>query len=205
MVGAVPFVSPSSRARSAGWTVCAAVHGSGGRFSCPRMAGTATRAPDAANRIATAETKKTAWRRFVSGAKELLKRRSILGRVDLWIQRNCRLFLEVGPRALEFHGCGAESLRNVLIGGEALEVDGVEHGEHVKGDVQRRLGIVDEIAYHGIVLAEIAVAGDEAKDFIGKAGHRSKSLDFLIGEAWRLQHGALHNFVAVADQRAARF
>src|SRR5437016_1406183 len=58
MVGGVPFFSPSSRARSAGWTVCAAVHGSGGRFSCPRMAGTATRAPDAANRIATAETKK---------------------------------------------------------------------------------------------------------------------------------------------------
>src|SRR5947207_1905 len=118
MVGGVPFFSPSSRARSAGWTVCAAVHGSGGRFSCPRMAGTATRAPDAANRIATAETKKTAWRRFVSGAKELLKRRSILGRVDLWIQRNCRLFLEVGPRALEFHGCGGESLRTVLVGGE---------------------------------------------------------------------------------------
>src|SRR5205814_8213857 len=61
---------------------------------------------------------------------------SILGRVDLWIQRNCRLFLEVGPRALEFHGRSAESFRNVFIRREALEVDGVEHGEHVKGDVQ---------------------------------------------------------------------
>src|SRR5437667_6315575 len=77
--GGVPFFSPSSRARSAGWMVCAAAHGSDGGFSCPRMAGTETRAPDAANRIATAETKKPAWRRFVSGAKELLKRR-----LDSW-------------------------------------------------------------------------------------------------------------------------
>src|SRR5205814_10101184 len=116
MVGGVPFFSPSSRARSAGWTVCAAVHGSGGRFSCLRMAGTATRAPGAAYRIATGETKKTAWRRFVSGAKELLKRRSILGRVDLWIQRNCRLLLEVGSRALAFHGCRAGSVRDCSFG-----------------------------------------------------------------------------------------
>src|SRR5437660_11408748 len=70
MVGGVPFLSPSSRARSAGWTVCAALHGSDGCFSCPRTAGTETSAADAANKTATAETKEFIWKRLVADAND---------------------------------------------------------------------------------------------------------------------------------------
>src|SRR5216684_1046520 len=52
---------------------CATVHGSGDCFSCPRIAGTQTSAADAANKIATTESKKTSWKRFVAGAKEFLR------------------------------------------------------------------------------------------------------------------------------------
>ena len=72
------------------------------------------------------------------------------------------------------------------------------------GDVKRRLGIVDEIADNGVVLAEIAVAGDEAKNLIGEAGHCREGFDFLVGEAGRLENRALDNFVVVANERAAR-
>src|SRR4029077_11835302 len=108
---------------------------------------------------------------------------------NLWEERGrAILFLELGARALELHGCGAESFRNVLIAGKALQVNGVEHGKHVQGDVERRLGIVDEVADDSIVLAESAIAGYEAKDLICQARHRSEGLDFLIGEARGLQH-----------------
>ena len=73
------------------------------------------------------------------------------------------------------------------------------------GDVKRRLGIVDEVADDGIVLAEIAVAGDEAKNLVGETGHRSEGFHFLVGEARGLQHGALDDLVVVADECAARF
>ena len=118
---------------------------------------------------------------------------------------NDPLFLEIGASALELDGRGAESFGNVLVGGEALEIDGVEHGKHVHGDVKRCLGIVDEVADNGVVLAEIAVAGDKAKDLIGEARHCSESFDFLVGEAGRLKDRALDNFVVVANERAARF
>jgi hypothetical protein len=35
------------------------------------------------------------------------------------------LFLKICSGALEFHGRGAESFGNVLVGGQALEIDGV--------------------------------------------------------------------------------
>jgi len=47
-----------------------------------------------------------------------------------------------------------------------FEIDGVEHGEHVHGDVKRRLGIVMRLRTNGVVLAEITVAGSEAKNLI---------------------------------------
>src|SRR5258708_36385500 len=93
------------------------------------------------------------------------------------------LLFEFRARALEFHGRGAESFGNVLVGGEAVEIDGVEHGGHVDGDVERRLGIVDEVADNGGVLAEIAVTGDEAKNLIGEAGPGSEGFYFLVCEA----------------------
>src|SRR6266446_4455401 len=84
------------------------------------------------------------------------------------------LFLEFEARAMELVGRGAQSLGNILVCGEALQVDGVENRKHVQADIDRSLGIVDEVADDRIVLAEIAVVGDEPQDFIGEAGHRSK-------------------------------
>src|SRR5260370_40942112 len=72
IVGGLSFLSPSSRARSAGCTACAAVHGSDGRFSRPWIAETETIPAGPASKIATAETKKTACRRLVAGAEEFL-------------------------------------------------------------------------------------------------------------------------------------
>jgi hypothetical protein len=105
---------------------------------------------------------------------------------------------------VELESCGAERFRDVLVGCEFLEVSGVEHGEHVEGNIERRFGIVHEIADDGVVFAEIAVVGNEAKDFVGEAGHGGESFHFLFGEARRLQDCALDDFVCVADERAAR-
>src|SRR6266852_1474222 len=115
------------------------------------------------------------------------------------------LFLEFEARAMELVGCGAQSFGNILVRGEALQVDGVENRKHVQADIDRSLGIVDQITDERIVFAEIAVVGDEPKDFIGEAGHGGKGFDFLISEARRLEHGALDNFVVIADERASRF
>src|SRR5260370_35992654 len=116
-----------------------------------------------------------------------------------------RLFPEFNTRALELHGRGAESFGNILVGGEAFEVHGVEHGKHVQGNVERSFWIVDEVADNRIVLAEMAVTCDDAKNFIREAGHGSEGLHFLVREARGLQHGALDDLVAVADERASRF
>ena len=105
---------------------------------------------------------------------------------------------------MELESCGAERLRDVLVGCEFLEVHGVEHREHVERNVEGRFGIVHEIADDGIVFAEIAVVGNEAKNFVGEAGHGGESFDFLLGEARRLQDGALDDFVGVTDERAPR-
>jgi len=56
------------------------------------------------------------------------------------------LFFEVGASALEFQRGGAERFGDIFVHGQALEVRGVEHGEHVQGDVERRFGVVEEIA-----------------------------------------------------------
>ena len=108
------------------------------------------------------------------------------------------LFLEFGASAMELVGGAPQSFGNVLVRGEPLEVDGVENWKHMQADIERSLGIVDEIADDGIVFAEIAVVGDNSKDFIGEAGHRSKGLDFLIGKARRLQNRTLDHLVAIA-------
>ena len=72
---------------------------------------------------------------------------------------------------MELVGGGAQSFGNIFVGGEAFQVDGVENRKHVQADIDWRLGIVDEIAHDRIVLAKIAVVGDESQDFIGEAGH----------------------------------
>ena len=109
----------------------------------------------------------------------------------------------LGTRTDEFGGAAAEGIGNVFVHREFFEVHGIEEGEHVEGDVERSLGIVHEIADYDVIFAEDAIAGDEAKDFVGETGHSGEGFDFLIGESWRLQDGALNDFAAVADQRAA--
>ena len=81
------------------------------------------------------------------------------------------LLLEFEARAMELVGGRAQSFGNIFVRGETLQVDGVENRKHVQADIDRSLGIVDEIAHDRVVLAEIAVVGDESQDFIGEAGH----------------------------------
>jgi hypothetical protein len=116
-----------------------------------------------------------------------------------------RLLLAFSALALEFESRGAKCFRNVFVHGELLEVDGVDHGEQVERDVEGKFGVVDEIADDRVVLAEDAVGGDETQNFVGEIGHGSERFDLLISEARRLQHGALNDFVGVANECAARF
>jgi hypothetical protein len=113
--------------------------------------------------------------------------------------------LKCSALAMELEGCGAQGFRDVLVGREFLEVHGVEHREHVESNVERCFGIAHEIADNAVVFPEIAVVGDEAKNFIGEVGHGSESFHFLFGEPRRLQDGALDDFVRVADECAPGF
>src|SRR5947208_4284788 len=84
------------------------------------------------------------------------------------------LFL-FGSSTLKLRGRCAQRLRNILIGCKALEVLGIQHGQHVQGYVQRSFGIVDEMAHNHIVLAKRAIACNQPENFIGEAGQDRKS------------------------------
>ena len=71
------------------------------------------------------------------------------------------LFLEFGACAVKLVRGGAQSFGNILVRGETLQVDGVENRKHVQADIERSLGIVDQITDDCIVFAEITVVGDE--------------------------------------------
>src|SRR5579859_1761212 len=101
------------------------------------------------------------------------------------------LLFVFGALALELKGSGTEGLRNVFVHGEPFEVDGVNHGQQMQRDVERELGVVDEIADDGVVFAEDAIGGDQAKNFVGKVGHGGEGFDFLVSEARGLEDGAL--------------
>jgi hypothetical protein len=103
----------------------------------------------------------------------------------------CGLFFEFGAGALEFIGGGAEGFGDVFVAAEFFEVDGVDDGEKVEGDVERSFGVVEEVADDVVIFFEFAVAGDEAEDLVGKSGHGGESFDFLVGKLGRLQDGAL--------------
>jgi hypothetical protein len=113
------------------------------------------------------------------------------------------LFLQVGASANELSSGSAQSFGDVFVNGELFEVGGVKQRKHVQGYVQRAFGIVHQVAHNHIILAEDAIAGDEPQNLVGQVGHSSESFDFLIGEARRLQDGALHNFIGIANQGAA--
>ena len=55
----------------------------------------------------------------------------------------------------------------------------------------------------GVVLAILAVVGDQAQGFVAQAGHARKGFHFLLGKLRRLKHGALHDFAGIADQQEA--
>lgn len=114
------------------------------------------------------------------------------------------LLLLFGSRALKLGGRCAQRFGNILVGCKTLEVLRIQHRQHVQGDVQGSLGIVDEIAHNYIVFAKRAIACNQPKNFVGEAGHGRESFDFLIGQAWGLQDGPLDDLVGVADERAPR-
>src|SRR6266850_3692212 len=219
MVGGVPFFSASSPASSAGRRVCELDQGSEDFFSPPRIPPAEKNDTERTPTIVEAKESATATLRtpLAADMEGILRKATRLYPQIQWMHckeysrapsrvREMRgLFLEFEARAMELVGGGSQSFGNILVRSEALQVDGVENRKHVQADIERSLGIVDQITDDRIVFAEIAVVGDEPKDFIGEAGHGGKGFDFLIGEARRLEHGALDNFVVVADERTARF
>ena len=70
-------------------------------------------------------------------------------------------------------------------------------------DVERRLGIADEIFGGDVILHEFARHRDLAKEFLRQVGHAGVGLDFGIGESRRLQHAALDELVGVANEEGA--
>lgn len=75
----------------------------------------------------------------------------------------------------------------------------------MESDVERGLRIVHQVHDDRIVPPELSSRGNEAQDFVGETGHRSKCFHLAIGEPGRLQHGSLHHFAGVADQGHAFF
>src|SRR6266850_4920873 len=205
MVGGVPFFSASSPASSAGRRVCELDQGSEDFFSPPRIPPAEKNDTERTPTIVEAKESATATLRtpLAADMEGILRKATRLYPQIQWMHckeysrapsrvREMRgLLLEFEARAMELVGGGAQSFGNIFVRGETLQVDGVENRKHVQADIDRSLGIVDEIAHDRIVLAEIAVVGDESQDFIGEAGHRSKRLDFLIRQPRRLQYRAL--------------
>src|SRR5271165_6389898 len=113
------------------------------------------------------------------------------------------LFFQFGARANELRGGGAQRFRDIFVRGQPLQVQRVQHGKHVERDVQWGLRIVHQVPNDYIVFPECAVAGDQAKNFIRQVRHGGKGFNFLVRKARRLQHGALHDLVAVTNQRPA--
>ena len=70
--------------------------------------------------------------------------------------------------------------------------------------IKAKEGIVEEVADDRVILPEIAVPGNQTQNLIGEDGHRRKGLHFLVGQPRGLEDCALHDFVAVADERAPR-
>jgi len=109
-----------------------------------------------------------------------------------------------GAGAHQLGGGGAEGVGDIFVHGKLFEVDGIEEGKHVEGNVERSFGIVHEIADDDVILAEDAIASDEAEDFVSETGHGGEGFDFLIGEAGGLEDGSLDDFATVADESTAR-
>src|SRR5208283_4225002 len=81
------------------------------------------------------------------------------------------LMLKFLAGALEFDSSGAERFRNIFIGAEPFEIEGIEHGKHVESDIERCFRIVHQITNDRIVFAEIAIVGDHAKNFVSEIRH----------------------------------
>ena len=76
----------------------------------------------------------------------------------------------------------------------------VEARKQVKSNVQRRLGVVHQVAHDRIVLHEFATHRDQPQHFVVQVGHGREGFHLAVGDARRLQHGPLNHLAGVADQ-----
>jgi hypothetical protein len=105
--------------------------------------------------------------------------------------------------ALEAVCGGAQGIRNVLVTRQELEIFWSNVREQVKGNFERRLGIVHKRLDDGVILEIFAIAPDQTEGFLAEAGHGGKTLDFALAELRGLEHCTLHNLAGVADEQHA--
>src|SRR6266478_1466588 len=86
-------------------------------------------------------------------------------------QRLGRLLLVSLTLKVKFVRRRTQRFRNIFVGTEALEVERVEDGKHVQAYVEGCFWVVHQIADDDVIFAEVTVLGDEAKNFVGEAGH----------------------------------
>src|ERR1700691_4441033 len=143
MVGRAPPVAcASSRASWAGSMTSAAVHGSASaRTTCAWKLSAAIAA------IAIAVRKRE---RLHCGWEFMIARPFVAE----------GLLLKFLALPLQLDGGTTQRLRNVFVGAEPLQVYGVDHRQHMQSHIQRRFRIVEQVAHHRVVLAEVAVVGD---------------------------------------------
>jgi len=72
-------------------------------------------------------------------------------------------------------------------------------------DVDGRFRIFGKVLHDDVTLHERAILGDIPQDFLRDVGHCGKIFNFKIGEFRGLEHGALHDFVRIANQKHALF
>src|SRR5271165_7499715 len=73
--------------------------------------------------------------------------------------------------ALQAHCRGAQRVGDIFAGGQDLEVQGLDVRQEVQGHFQRGFWVEDQRADNGVVLAELAIVGDQAKRFLADGGH----------------------------------
>src|ERR1700693_4058616 len=155
MAGGVPFFCVSSPARSAACRLCETDQGSEDFFSSPRIPPAGKNDTERTPAVSNARENTIAplCEPLAADMESILRKTTRLYPQNQWMHGQKQdgaptsrkeidgLFLEFEARALKLVGGRAQSFRNVLVGGEALQIDGVQNRKHVQSDIERSLGI----------------------------------------------------------------
>ncbi len=86
-------------------------------------------------------------------------------------------------RLSEALSLAADSVGDVAILGDVLEVFGVESEQDVDGGGDGRARVAREVVNDGVVARPPAILRDEAQHFVRDGAHRGDGFDLLIGDA----------------------